>query len=262
MPVFSFFACNFMAFSDKIKKEVKCMRVFAISDLHLSTVADKPMDIFGPGWEDHFERITKDWRKKVTEDDLVIVAGDISWGMYLEEAKPDLDLIGTLPGKIVLLKGNHDYWWKSITAVRNALPQNMFAVQNDCIRFDNILVCGTRGWTVPETTFKSNEDEKIFKRELIRLELSLKEMQKNRKEDDFVIVMTHYPPFNSKMNSSEVTDLIEKYKPDCVIYGHLHGKNCRVKLDYTLNDVRYLLTSCDQVNCELVEVDLKKGKND
>ena len=230
------------------------MKVFAISDLHLSSVVEKPMDIFGPGWDDHFERIKKDWNKKVKKDDLVIIAGDISWGMYLEEAKPDLDLIGELKGKKVILRGNHDYWWKSISKVREILPKDMFAVQNDCLRFDNVLVCGTRGWTVPETDFKSNEDKKIFDRELIRLELSLQEMQKQRKDDDFVIVMVHYPPFNSTMKASVVTELIEKYNPNCVIYGHLHGKNCRVKLDHTLNGIRYLLTSCDQIDCKLVEV--------
>ena len=238
------------------------MKIFAISDLHLSSVVEKPMDIFGPGWDDHFERIKKDWNEKVNEDDLVIIAGDISWGMYLEEAKPDLDLIGALKGKKVILRGNHDYWWKSISKVREILPTNMFAVQNDCLRFDNVLVCGTRGWTVPETEFKSSEDEKIFKRELIRLELSLQEMQKQRKEDDFVVVMTHYPPFNSTMKESEVTKLIEKYKPDCVIYGHLHGKACRVKLDHKINNVRYLLTSCDQIDCKLVEIEQKGAKND
>ena len=237
------------------------MKVFAISDLHLSSVVQKPMDIFGPGWDDHFERIKKDWNKKVQDDDLVIIAGDISWGMYLEEAKPDLDLIGSLPGKKVILRGNHDYWWKSISKVREILPNNMFAVQNDCLRFDNVLVCGTRGWTVPETEFKSNEDEKIFNRELIRLELSLQEMQKQRKDGDYVIVMVHYPPFNSTMKASAVTEIIEKYNPDYVIYGHLHGRNCRVKLDYTLNGIRYLLTSCDQIDCKLVEVELK-GKSD
>ncbi len=238
------------------------MKIFAISDTHLSSVAKKPMDIFGPGWEDHFQRITKDWLEQVKDNDLVLIAGDISWGMYLEEAQPDLDLIGKLPGKKVILRGNHDYWWKSISAVRNILPKDMYAVQNDSIRFDNILVCGSRGWTVPETEFKTSEDEKIFKRELIRLELSLEEMQSKRQKDDFVVVMTHYPPFNSKMCESEVTKLIEKYKPDCVIYGHLHGKACRVKLDHTINNVRYLLTSCDQIDCKLVEIEQKGAKND
>jgi len=236
------------------------MKIFAISDPHLSTAVAKPMDIFGPGWEDHWERICKDWKTKVSEDDLVLIAGDISWGMYMEEAQPDLDLIGQLSGKKVILRGNHDYWWKSISAVRNALPKNMFAVQNDCLRFEDVLVCGSRGWTVPETTFKSEEDEKLFKRELIRLELSLQEMTKMRKEGDFVLAMTHYPPFNAKMTDSEVTALMEKYNVDCVVYGHLHGKNCRVELDYNRHGIRYLLTSCDQINCKLVEIKRSKRK--
>lgn len=236
------------------------MKIFAISDPHLSTAVEKPMDIFGAGWEDHWERICKDWNAKVTQDDLVLIAGDISWGMYMEEAQPDLELIGKLAGKKVILKGNHDYWWKSITAVRNALPENMFAVQNDCIRFEDVLVCGSRGWTVPEVNFKSEEDEKLYKRELIRLELSLQEMTKMRKDGDFVIAMTHYPPFNAKMADSDVTALMEKYNIDCVVYGHLHGKNCRVELDYTKKGIRYLLTSCDQINCKLVEIDRIKRK--
>lgn len=227
------------------------MKIFAISDTHLSSVVEKPMDIFGPGWDDHFERICEDWKQKVSEDDLVLIAGDISWGMYLEEAKPDLDLIGKLPGKKVILRGNHDYWWKSISQVRSICPPDMFAVQNDCLRFGSVLVCGSRGWTVPEQDFKTEEDEKIFKRELIRLDLSLQDMQSKRKENDFVVVMTHYPPFNSKMGESEVTKIIEKYNPNCVIYGHLHGKNCRVKLTLKLNGINYFLTSCDQVDCKL-----------
>lgn len=231
------------------------MKIFAISDLHLSSAVEKPMNIFGSGWENHFERISEDWKSKVAENDLVLIAGDISWGMYMEEAQPDLKLIGQLPGKKVILRGNHDYWWKSITAVRKALPNTLFAVQNDCLRFEDVLVCGSRGWTVPELSVKSEEDEKIYKRELIRLELSLQDMAKMRKAEDVVIAMTHYPPFNSKMHSSEVTALMEQYTVDCVVYGHLHGDNCRTTLDYTRKGIRYLLTSCDQIGCKLVEIE-------
>lgn len=236
------------------------MKIFAISDLHLSTVVQKPMDVFGPGWEDHFERISQDWRAKVSEDDLVLIPGDISWGMYMEEALPDLLEISKLSGKKVLLRGNHDYWWKSITAVRNALPENMFAVQNDCLRFDNVLICGTRGWTSPELSgHKSEEDEKLYKRELIRLELSLQAMEKMRQPGDFVVAMAHYPPFNSRMLENDTTKLLESFGVDCVVYGHLHGKSCRVKLDATINQVRYLMTSCDQVDCKLVEIEKVKA---
>lgn len=230
------------------------MKIFAIGDLHLSTNVEKPMNIFGPGWENHFERICADWAEKVSEDDLVLIPGDISWGMYLEEAQADLDLIAKLKGKKIITRGNHDYWWKSITAVRGALKPNLYALQNDAMRFDGVVVCGTRGWTVPEKNFKNEEDEKIYKRELIRLELGLQAMEKLYQQGDKKIVMIHYPPFNAKMLPSDFTRLCEKYKVDTVVYGHLHGKNCRCKLELVQNGIKYLLTSCDQVNCKLVEI--------
>lgn len=232
------------------------MKIFAIGDLHLSTAVNKPMDIFGPGWENHFERIKADWLKKVSADDLVLVPGDISWGMYTSEAQPDIDEISRLPGTIIFTRGNHDYWWKSITAVREMLAENRYALQNDAIRLGSAVICGTRGWAVPEVEgkFKDAEDEKIFKREVIRLELALKSMAKLRESGDIAIVMIHYPPFNAKMLPSEFTRLCEEYAVDYVVYGHLHGKNCRVKAQMEQNGVQYLLTSCDQVNCELVTV--------
>ena len=230
------------------------MKVFAIGDTHLSSVVEKPMDIFGPGWENHFERICNDWNARVNDDDLVLIPGDISWGMYLEEAVPDLDLIAKLKSKKIITRGNHDYWWKSISAVRSVLKPNMYALQNDAIRFDGVVVCGTRGWAVPENTFKDAEDEKIFKREVIRLELGLQAMDKLYQPQDKRIVMIHYPPFNAKMQPSEFTRLCEKYKVDYVVYGHLHGKNCRVKHELIQNEVKYLLCSCDQVDCKLVSV--------
>ncbi len=230
------------------------MKIFAIGDTHLSSVVKKPMDIFGPGWDNHFERICADWNEKVGDDDLVLIPGDISWGMYLTEAEPDIKLIGALKGKKIITRGNHDYWWKSISAVRSILPPNMYALQNDAIRFDGAVICGTRGWTVPEKDFKDADDEKIYKREVIRLELGLKDLDKLFVEGDKRIVMIHYPPFNAKMLPSDFTRLCEQYKVDYVVYGHLHGKNCRVKHELVQNDVKYLLCSCDQVNCELVSV--------
>jgi len=223
-------------------------KVYAISDPHLSANADKPMDIFGPNWDNHWQKIKEDWVKHVKEDDLVLVPGDISWAMYLEEAKDDLNAIGALPGKKVILRGNHDYWWKSISAVRSILPEDMFAVQNDVVRFDDVLVCGTRGWTVPEYKHKTAEDEKIFKREVLRLELSLKNMQAERKEGDFVIAITHYPPINARRAVSEFALLFEQYKVDAVVYGHLHGSDSRTELYFERNGIKYYLTSCDLVD--------------
>lgn len=230
------------------------MKIFAIGDTHLSTNVKKPMDIFGPGWENHFERICADWNEKVDDDDLVLIPGDISWGMTMSEAQADLDLISNLKGTKIITRGNHDYWWSSVTAVRSALKNRTFALQNDAIRFDGVVICGTRGWTVPEKDFKDSQDEKIYKRELIRLELGLQAMEKLYKDGDKKIVMIHYPPFNAKMYPSEFTRLCEKYAVDYVVYGHLHGKNCRCKLELVQNGITYLLTSCDQVDCKLVKV--------
>ena len=232
------------------------MKIFAIGDLHLDSVVDKPMDVFGPGWDDHFERIKNDWNSKVTENDLVLIPGDISWGMRESEAKPDLDLVSLLPGKKIITRGNHDYWWNSISKVRALLPEGMFALQNDAIKIDNVVICGTRGWTVPNTPedFKDDDDKKIYLRELIRMEMALQDLEKKRKDGDFAIAMIHYPPFNAKLNDSVFTSLFEKYKVDVVVYGHLHGKNCRACKFVEKNGVKYYLTSCDQVNCELVEI--------
>lgn len=232
------------------------MKVFSIGDLHLDSVVDKPMDVFGPGWEDHFDRIKTDWLKKVKENDLVLIPGDISWGMRESEAKPDLNLIASLPGIKIITRGNHDYWWNSISKVRALLGENFYALQNDALRIENVVVCGTRGWMVPNVAgeFKDEDDKKIYLRELIRIEMALKDLQKKRKEGDFAVAMIHYPPFNAKLNDSDYTRLFEQYKVDVVVYGHLHGKNCRACKFVEKNGVKYYLTSCDQVNCELVEI--------
>lgn len=230
------------------------MKVFAISDLHLSNTCNKPMNIFGPVWEGHFEQICKDWKQKVTEDDIVLIAGDISWAMKLEDAVIDLNEISKLPGKIIITRGNHDYWWKSLQSIRSNLNDNMFAIQNDSLKIGNYVFCGTRGWTVSEDGEYSQEDKKIFDRELIRLELSLTSAQKLLKDGDKLICMIHYPPFNSNQEHSAFMELFEKYKVDKVIYGHLHGKKVKTIKYVKINGVEYYLTSCDQVENKLVEI--------
>jgi len=232
------------------------MKVFAISDLHLSTTTDKPMDIFGDGWVNHFEKIKEDWLKKVGDEDIVLIAGDISWAMTMEEAKADIDLIGTLPGKKVIIKGNHEYWWHAISRVREMLPENMYAIQNDTLRFDNVLICGTRGWTAPEPSKQlKQEDEKLYKREVERLKLTLNAMQNERKDGDKVICMMHYPPFTEKNDGSQFSDLIEEYGVDICVYGHIHTKHTRGKnLEIEHGGVKYYQTSCDQVDFKLVEI--------
>ncbi|MBO5224220.1 MAG: metallophosphoesterase [Clostridia bacterium] len=230
------------------------MKVYAISDLHLSINNPKPMDIFGEVWNNYLDDIENSWNERVTDDDIVLIAGDISWAMTLEGVVPDLEYLSKFKGKKVLLRGNHDYWWHSISAVRKLLGENMYAVQNDCIRFGNIIVGGSRLWTTPEKDFASPDDKKIYDRELIRIKLSLDSMKKIRKEGDVVVFMTHFPPFNSRLAPSPFTELFAEYKVDCVVYGHLHGKGIRVVPSAQIDGVKYVLSSCDLVDNKLVEI--------
>ena len=230
------------------------MKVYSISDLHLSLTCDKPMDIFGPTWEGYWEKIVEDWRSKVTKDDIVLIAGDISWAMKLEDAICDIKEIDKLPGKKIFVRGNHDYWWSSLTAIRNNFPEDCYAIQNDSLKIGNYIFCGTRGWAVPEKEPYTVEDKKMLNREMLRLELSLKSAIEKKIDDEKIICMIHYPPFNSKLESSVFTNLMEKYGVYRCVYGHLHGENSR-SIEYVKkNNVEYYLTSCDKVNNQLVVI--------
>ena len=220
------------------------MKVFAISDLHLSINNPKPMDIFGPVWDNYFDKIVNDWKEKVGEDDVVLLAGDFSWAMKLDDAVADLNLVGTLPGKKIIIRGNHDYWWDSVSQLRNVLPNNFYAIQNDSLKIDKYIFCGTRGWTF--------DDEKLKSRELIRLEMSIKSAIQQKEENDEIICMMHYPPYEKGYKPTEFTDMIEKYGIKKVVYGHLHGVwNNKASKIATINDVQYFLTSCDLVDNKL-----------
>lgn len=222
------------------------MKVFGISDTHLSSVTPKPMEIFGLNWTNHFERIKQSWYELVGEEDIVLIPGDISWAMKLQDAIPDLQLLGDCPGKKVILRGNHDYWWDSIAKVRKVLPQNMFALQNDSLRVNNLLVCGSRGWVCPGAQSFKAEDEKIYAREVMRLDLSLRSLKP--KESDTVVVLMHYPPFNERREPSGFVRMLEEHRADIVLYGHLHGKSCAYAYEGVLNGVEYHLVSCDHLD--------------
>jgi len=229
------------------------MKIFAVSDLHLSGDCPKPMNIFGQDWENHWEKIQDDWRSQVGENDLVLIGGDISWAMTLEQAKVDLDQIQALPGKKVLLRGNHDYWWGSLSKVAAAMGPSCCPLQNNALRYGRCLVAGSRGWTVPGTN-TDGQDKKIYARELQRLQLSLDQAKKMRKEEDMLIVMTHFPPFNERQEPSEVTALLESYQVDYVIYGHLHGYYQRHAFDGELRGIPYQLTSCDHLGFSIFQI--------
>lgn len=231
------------------------MKVFAISDLHLSINNPKPMDIFGPTWEGYVDKIFEDWKAKVSEDDVVLLAGDFSWAMKLEDTKADFDLLKNLPGTKVIIRGNHDYWWKSISSVRNFIPEKFYALQNDALKLGDYIFCGTRLWNLPGMTkMQTEEDEKIYKRELIRLELSLQEAKKLQTAGEKIICVLHYPPYTFNEEDNEVTMLLEKYGVYKVVYGHIHAF-CKQNLVLNKNGIVYYLTSCDIVGNKMVEID-------
>ena len=198
------------------------MRVFAIADPHLSRAEPKPMDIFGPGWEGHPEAFFEGWRATVGEGDLVLVPGDISWAMRFEDALQDLEDIARLPGRKVLLRGNHDYWWPSISRLRAGLPKSMHAIQNDAVELDGVVVAGTRGWICPGSHGFDEKDDKIYRREVERLKLSLRAAEKL--DGAFSVIMLHFPPTNARLEPSELLDAVASAGPDALVFGHVHGR--------------------------------------
>jgi predicted phosphohydrolase len=230
-------------------------RVFAISDLHLPGGSDnKSMDLFGARWQAHFHQIKEDWMSRVGDEDIVLIPGDISWAMHLEDAREDLDAIGSLPGIKVLIKGNHDYWWNSISRVRAALPARMYALQNDAVRLNGLVFCGTRGWNLPGSETVDPEDQKIYQRELARLELSLKE---GRRQDPSgpLTALCHYPPLSGFGEDTPVTALLQRYGVRDAVYGHLHGFACASGFTGTKKGVRYWFASCDCVDFKLLQLE-------
>jgi predicted phosphohydrolase len=232
------------------------MKFYAISDLHISTNTDKPMDVFGGNWVNYLEKIFADWQSKVTDEDVVLIGGDISWAMDIEDAKKDIEILKDLKGKKVFIKGNHDYWWSGITKVRDIMPEGFYALQNDSIRLNNVVVCGSRCWSVPGSPDFKEHDMKIYLRETERLKLSLKNAQSIKQEGDKLVALVHFPPFNVRREDSEFTKIFEEFGVDSVIYGHLHGKNVRSDKLVIKNGIKYYLTSCDQVDNKLTEIEL------
>ena len=222
------------------------MAIFAISDLHLPA-RQKPMDIFGVHWENHFERISRDWRARVGEGDIVLLPGDLTWAMRLEEALEDLERIGALPGRKIILRGNHDYWWGAIGRVRRALPAGMYAIQNDFLALDGVLFAGSRGWTIPAEGADAN-DVRIYARERMRLEMSLK-AARARDASAPLIAMMHYPPLTEAL--AGFSDILEAYGVCDCVYGHLHGAGLKGAFRGERNGVRYHQVSCDGLDFKL-----------
>ena len=232
------------------------MRIFAISDLHLDTTNSKPMNIFGECWEGHTEQILSDFKKyNITFDDVLICAGDLSWGMKMEDAKNDLEFFNKLPTNIIVVKGNHDYWWQSLSQVRANMPENMHAIQNDAIKFGHFVFFGTRGWLLPTAGKKfSEQNQKIYDREVIRLKLSYDAAKAIAEDGDELICVMHYPPFNAKKEDNEFLKFFRENNIKTVVFGHLHGYFRGLDVKTTIDGTDFYLTSCDFLKNKMVQI--------
>ena len=236
------------------------MSIYTIGDLHLSFKNPKPMNIFGENWENHEEKIKQDWLSKVKEEDLVVLLGDFSWVTYLEETDKDFEYLNNLPGKKVLLKGNHDYWWTTVTSMRNFIKENKYEnidfIYNTSYEFEDVIIAGTRGWSLIED---SADRERMINRECARLELSLKDaMQKNVDGEKEIIVFIHYPPIineNLVQNrESEFIKVMKKYNVKRCYYAHLHAGSIKDAIEGEHFGIQFKLVSADGVDFKLVKV--------
>ncbi|MBP5426945.1 MAG: metallophosphoesterase [Clostridiales bacterium] len=222
------------------------MSIYAISDLHLAISIDKPMDIFGVRWSNYMQRLEKNWNSVVGDDDYVLIPGDISWATYLDDAYLDFKFLDNLNGKKIISKGNHDYWWTTISKLEKYMSANGFNsikfLNNTSIKIGDIVVCATRGWKCPNEDGFTKEDEKIYNREVQRLKLSLESVQDNECEK---YVMIHFPPFNSKKETSELMDLMNQYKVKNCLYGHLHGGAFHKVFEGIMQDINFKCISAD-----------------
>jgi predicted phosphohydrolase len=224
------------------------MSIYAIADLHLSFSAEKPMDIYGGEWVNHTEKVKQNWEAMIRDEDTVILPGDSSWALRFEEAKTDLKWISELPGKKVLIKGNHDLWWNSVGKL-NALSENMFFLQNTFYEAEGRAICGSRGWICPGDDAFTAQDEKIYLRELGRLRLSL-EAAANAGYKGKIIGAIHFPPALDGFRRSGFTGLFEEFGVEKVVYGHLHGKDAYGNgLKGKRNNIEYILMSTDYLKC-------------
>lgn len=227
------------------------MALYAISDLHLAMDGSKPMGIFGDNWIGHDIKIKKNWESSIRDEDVVLIAGDISWSVNIKEGMLDLDWVSALPGKKYIVRGNHDYWWEKITKL-NKLYDNVKFIQNNFFPYEDYAICGSRGWSCPGGENFTMHDDKIYNRELLRLRLSLDAAVSAGYKK--YIVMLHYPPTNEKFEDSGFTEILKEYGVEKIIYGHIHGPSLKNVCTGNRDGVEFILTSCDYINFEPIKI--------
>lgn len=232
------------------------MAIFTISDLHLSLSVDKPMNIFGSAWDNYMERIECEWNRLVCDGDVVFIGGDVSWAMHLEECFKDFEFINSLKGSKVILKGNHDYWWESITKMNRYLSDNSFStiqfLNNNAVLTDEYIVCGSRGWILPGDSGFTDNDRKIYERELQRLELSFADgaarVKKSGMKSMPTVCILHYPPFTRERSLDDgIASLFKKYGVCKCFYGHLHSRAAYGAVEGLIDQTEYKLVSADYI---------------
>ena len=234
------------------------MAIYTIGDLHLSFHENKPMSIFGDNWKGYEEKIKKDWNEKVKEEDLVVLPGDFSWATYIEDTIPDFEYLNSLPGKKIMLKGNHDYWWTTLTSMRKFISDNNFEnidfLYNNSYLVEDKIIVGTRGWVLQDT----EESRKMINRENERLKLSLKSAIENFGEDKEIIVFMHYPPLSSKnlLNNLhlEFYKTMKQYDVKRCYYGHLHGNSHMDAIEGEIGGIDFNLVSADYLDFKVQKI--------
>lgn len=227
--------------------------IWAIGDLHFDHTGEKSMDIFGENWANHEERIIKNWIENVNEDDLVLVPGDISWALKFNESLIDLQRINELPGYKVLSKGNHDYWWPTKKKLSESGLDTIHFLHNDYFKYKDYIIFGARGWIPRDSDNFEEDDEKIFSRELNRLRLSFNSF-KNNLEDNKIIAMLHYPPFNSDGSVNEFVEILKEYDVNICIYGHLHDEGHEFIQEGIIEGIRFYCVSSDYLDFKLENI--------
>ena len=218
--------------------------IFTIADLHLPLGIDKPMDIFGSRWENYVERLAQNWQDVVKPKDTVILPGDFSWATYIEEAKSDFDYLENLNGRKIILKGNHDYWWTTMSKMNEFVEINGYKsvsfMHNNSFEAEGVSICGTRGWLYPGFSGYTESDEKYFMREVVRLENSLKSAKTEE-----IYVFTHYPPMSGLCEGNAFIDMMKKYNVKKCFYGHLHGASHANRIREEFDGIKYYLVASD-----------------
>jgi predicted phosphohydrolase len=232
-------------------------RIFAIADLHLSLAGHKPMDIFGEQWSGHAGRMAEAWDGTVTDEDTVLLPGDLSWARDAEEAAPDLEWIGLRPGRKILMRGNHDSWWSSLTKVRAQLPPGCEPLQNNSYLEQGWVILGARGWTSPEDPNATEGDARIFKRELERLKLSIAHADENHGAGAPRLAMLHYPPWIDGREPTKVVEHLKKAGVRICVYGHLHGEDHRIAVTGEHDGIIYRFIAADAVGFAPAEIELR-----